>query len=63
MSEMVELVANAIANGCDFMQGGDWCLEAAHAAIAALREPTPRMLRAGADAMPDMDRAPERVMR
>lgn len=62
MSEIVYRVAAAIcrATGADCPAGrfSDH-LKMARAAIEAMREPSPEMLQAGADCLPDMDRAAE----
>lgn len=66
MSEALERATRAV---CRIYNGDDMCecdfgdcpgpIAAARAAIAAVMPPTGDMLQAGADCLPDMDRAPE----
>ncbi len=55
---MTESVARAIA---DALGAEDWrsCVEAARAAVKAMREPTPSMLEAALPDMPDWGYLPE----
>lgn len=57
-SPMIERVARALAAS---LGGGDWrsFTEAARAAVAAMREPTPDMLEAALPDMPDWGYLPD----
>jgi hypothetical protein len=57
-ASMTERIARAIAES---LGHGDWraCVDAARAAVAAMRDPTPDMLEAALPDMPDWGYLPE----